>query len=116
MLSMWDINNDGSLDHHRPFSYTAAAPDRMCIDAKGGVWVACPYFTYGDSGGYLYFNSQGEIKDIIPVDDPSKSAYACCLSGIDGRDLYLCESTRFGQTRHLGDGRIRSMRVDVPAA
>ena len=44
------------------------------------------------------------------------STDACCLGGVDERDLYLCESTRFGQTRHLGDGRIRSMRVDVPAA
>ena len=58
----------------------------------------------------------GEIKQVIPLEDPDKSAYACMLGGPDGRDLYMCESTVLGRERFQGDGRVRRVKVDVPMA
>lgn len=114
-LTMWDIQADKRLCHRRPFAYLGAAPDGICTDTEGCVWVACPYFHYGDSGGYVRVANGGEVKQVIAITDLYKSAYARQLGGPDGRDLFLCESTVFGRERQLGDGRIRVTRVDVPA-
>lgn len=115
-LTQWDINSDGTLANRRPFANLAAPPDGISLDAEGCVWAACPYFSYGDSGGWVRVADGGEIKQIIALDHPDKSAYACMLGGADGRDLYLCESAILGRDRHSGDGRIRKIRVDVPMA
>ena len=36
------------------------------------------------------------------------------LGGADGTTLFLCESAVLGQPRRPGDGRIRTVEVDVP--
>ncbi len=116
MLSAWDINSDGTLSNRRPFAYLGVPTDGISLDAQGCVWVACPYFQYGDAGGYVRVADGGEVKQVIAIDNPDKSAYACCLGGEDGKDLYLCESKVLGKERHHGDGRICLARVDVPSA
>jgi sugar lactone lactonase YvrE len=115
-LTAWDINDDGTLSNRRPFANLAAPTDGISLDAEGCVWVACPYFSYGDSGGWVRVADGGEIKQIIALEDADKSAYACMLGGADGRELWLCESTVLGRDRVQGDGRIRRVRVDVPMA
>ncbi len=116
-LTAWDINDDdGTLSNRRPFANLAAPTDGISLDAEGCIWVACPYFSYGDSGGWVRVADGGEIKQVVKLEDPDKSAYACMLGGPDGRDLYLCESAVLGRDRLQGDGRIRKIRVDVPAA
>lgn len=115
-LTKWDINDDGTLSNRRPFADVAAPTDGISLDDEGCIWVACPYFTYGDSGGWVRVAEGGEIKQVIHLEDPEKSAYACMLGGADGNDLYLCESAVLGKTRHQGDGRIRRVSVEVPRA
>ena len=115
-LTAWDINDDGALSNRRPFANLAAPTDGISLDAEDCVWVACPYFSYGDSGGWVRVADGGEIKQIIALEDADKSAYACMLGGADGRELWLCESTVLGRDRVQGDGRIRRVRVDVPMA
>lgn len=115
-LTAWDIEDDGTLSNRRPFANLAAPTDGISLDAEGCVWVACPYFSYGDSGGWVRVADGGEIKQVIALEDADKSAYACMLGGADGRDLWLCESTVLGRDRFQGDGRIRQVRVDVPMA
>jgi len=115
-LTAWDINDDGTLSNRRPFANLAAPTDGISLDAEGCIWVACPYFSYGDSGGWVRVADGGEIKQIIALEDADKSAYACMLGGADGRELWLCESTVLGRDRVQGDGRIRRVRVDVPMA
>jgi sugar lactone lactonase YvrE len=115
-LTAWDINDDGTLSNRHPFANLAAPPDGISLDAEGSIWVACPYFSYGDSGGWVRVADGGEIRQVITLEDADKSAYACMLGGADGRDLYLCESTVLGTDRVQGDGRIRRVKVDVPRA
>jgi sugar lactone lactonase YvrE len=115
-LTAWDIEDDGTLSNRRPFANLAAPTDGISLDAEGCVWVACPYFSYGDSGGWVRVADGGEIKQVIALEDSDKSAYACMLGGADGRDLWLCESTVLGRDRFQGDGRIRKVRVDVTMA
>ena len=115
-LTAWDIEDDGTLSGRRPFANLAAPTDGISLDAEGCVWVACPYFSYGDSGGWVRVADGGEITQVIALEDADKSAYACMLGGEDGRDLWLCESTVLGRERVQGDGRIRRGRVDVPKA
>jgi len=115
-LTAWDIEDDGTLSNRRPFANLAAPTDGISLDAEGCVWVACPYFSYGDSGGWVRVADGGEIKQVIPLEDEDKSAYACMLGGADGNDLWLCESTVLGRDRFQGDGRIRKVRVHVPMA
>jgi sugar lactone lactonase YvrE len=115
-LTAWDIEDDGTLSGRRPFANLAAPTDGISLDAEGCVWVACPYFSYGDSGGWVRVADGGEITQVIALEDADKSAYACMLGGEDGRDLWLCESTVLGRERFQGDGRIRRVRVDVPKA
>jgi sugar lactone lactonase YvrE len=115
-LTAWDINDDGTLSNRRPFANLAAPTDGISLDAEGCIWVACPYFSYGDSGGWVRVADGGEIKQVIALEDADKSAYACMLGGADGRELWLCESTVLGRDRAQGDGRIRRVRADVPMA
>ena len=115
-LTAWDIEDDGTLSNRRPFANLAAPTDGISLDAEGCVWVACPYFSYGDSGGWVRVADGGEVKQVIALEDRDKSAYACMLGGADGRDLWLCESTVLGRERFQGDGRIRKVRVNVPMA
>ncbi|MQG88261.1 MAG: SMP-30/gluconolactonase/LRE family protein [SAR202 cluster bacterium] len=115
-LTAWDIEDDGTLSNRRPFANLAAPTDGISLDTEGCVWVACPYFSYGDSGGWVRVGDGGEVKQVIPLENSDKSAYACMLGGEDGRDLWLCESTVLGRERFQGDGRVRRVRVDVPKA
>ena len=115
-LTAWDIEDDGTLSRRRPFANLAVPTDGISLDSEGCVWVACPYFSYGDSGGWVRVSDGGEVKQVIPLENPDKSAYACMLGGEDGRDLWLCESTVLGRERFQGDGRVRRVRVDVPKA
>ena len=116
VLTQWDINEKGDLVNRRPFAYMGVPTDGICLDAEGCVWVACPYFSYGDSGGYVRVAEGGEVKQVIEIKDSTKSAYACQLGGEDGRTLFLCESKVFGKDRALGDGQIRATKIDVPSA
>ena len=82
------------------------------MDRDGCVWVAVPYYRYGESGGYLCIAEGGELRDRIDV--AGYSAYACTLGGRDGTTLFLCESALMGRPRSPGDGRIGMVEVDVP--
>ena len=65
-----------------------------------------------ESGGYLRIAEGGALRERI--DAPGYSAYACTLGGQDGTTLFLCESAVLGRACNPGDGRIRTVEVDVP--
>ena len=111
-LTAFDIQADGSLANRRVWADLGVPPDGITLDREGCVWVAVPYYRYGESGGYLRLAEGGALRDRIDVS--GYSAYACTLGGAHGTTLFLCESAVLGLPCRSGDGRIRTVEVDVP--
>lgn len=111
-LTAWDIGRGGELSNQRLWADLGVPTDGICLDEEGCAWVAVPYFEYGGPGGYVRIAEGGELRQRIDVD--GYSAYACTLGGPDRRTLFMCESSVLGLPRNRGDGRIRTVEVDVP--
>ncbi|HMJ14028.1 MAG TPA: SMP-30/gluconolactonase/LRE family protein [Polyangiaceae bacterium] len=110
-LIAFDIEADGSLSGKRVWAELNEPTDGIALDAEGCVWVAVPLCP----GRFLRVAQGGEIRQRIDLEE--HGAYACTLGGQDGRTLYLLEA-REGQPKRMlpGNGRVRSVRVDVPHA
>jgi sugar lactone lactonase YvrE len=122
-MSAFDIAPDGSLGGRRDWAalgpppatkdVTEAlgaavfAPDGMCLDADGAVWVA-------DAVGnrVLRLAEGGKILDEIPT---GEGVYACMLGGDDGRTLFMCVAPDFHEDARAAarEARIVSTTVDV---
>jgi sugar lactone lactonase YvrE len=102
-LSAFDVAADGSLGERRTWAEFAplptatdigevlgslsVAPDGICLDAEGAVWVA-------DATGsrLLRVREGGEVTATV---EPGTPVYACGLGGADGRTLYACAAPDF---------------------
>ncbi|TDB94421.1 SMP-30/gluconolactonase/LRE family protein [Actinomadura sp. 7K534] len=86
------------------------APDGVCLDAEGGLWVAD---AIGDR--LVRVLDGGEITDEIK---PGSPVYACGLGGADGRTLYACAAPDFHEAARKAatEARMLAIRVTVPAA
>ena len=87
-MSAFDIDASGKLSNRRIFAVLPDGhmPDGICLDAKGGVWAACP------SGlGVARFERGGLLTHIVPLPEPHR-AFACMLGGADRRTLFICTS------------------------
>ena len=86
------------------------APDGLCGDAEGAVWVA-------DALGarVLRVAEGGEILEDLPI---GTGVFACMLGGEDRRTLYLCTAPSFAEheRRDTREAQLLSCRVDVPGA
>ena len=111
-LTAWDVTADGRLENRRVWADLGVPPDGITMDREGCLWVAIPYYRYGESGGYLRIAEGGELRDRIDV--PGYSSYACTLGGPNGTTLFMCESAVLGIERKPGAGRIRTVEVEVP--
>lgn len=110
-LSAFDIAADGSLSNQRVWADLGGrAPDGICLDAEGMIWVANPLapecFLVAEDP------SAGDVIDVVVTSQP---CFACMLGGDDGRDLFML-------TAHSADprdasaartGRIEQIRVEV---
>ena len=125
-MSAFDIAADGSLGPRRDWASlgpvptttdtmealgsVAFAPDGMCLDADGAVWVA-------DSAGnrVIRLAEGGEILDEIAT---GEGCYACMLGGDDGRTLFLCVAPDFHEDARKAarEARIVATTVDSPHA
>ncbi len=82
-LTAFDVRADGTLTHRRvwaSFEEKGVAPDGICLDAQGAVWMASPV-----SREVLRVREGGEVTHRIPT---GEQATACALDG-DGRTLYV---------------------------
>jgi sugar lactone lactonase YvrE len=120
-LSAFEIAPDGSLSNRwtwaqfdgLPFwdqSPGRVAPDGICLDAEGAVWVASVL-----SAEVLRVREGGEVTDRIKVETVS---FACMLGGPDRRTLFVCtaETSERDAARVKRSGRIETVEVDVPGA
>lgn len=103
-LSMFDIDEDGSLSARRVFGQAPALPDGLCADVEGGIWCASPV-----SGDCFRMLDGGEITDRVRPTLGTRVT-ACALGGSDLRTLYL---TTDGSAP-IGGGAIEAVEVDVP--
>jgi sugar lactone lactonase YvrE len=84
-LTAFDRAPDGSLSNRRVWAAlkdAMVAPDGICADAQGGIWVAnalAPVVIRVEDGG--------AITDTVTT---SQNAYACALGGPEGRHLLIC--------------------------
>ena len=110
-LSAFDIAADGSLENRRVWaSVPGVAPDGICLDAEGAVWVASPI-----SAEVVRVREGGTILERIPVET---QAFACMLGGAAGTTLFVCTARSSNPAECEADraGRIETFEVDVPHA
>ena len=113
-LTAFTIADDGSLHDRRIWADLGfRAPDGICLDAEGHVWVAnplapeCMLVAEGAEGG-----------DIIDVVDTGTPCFACMLGGDDRSTLYML--TAANSTAEAASasrtGRVMAVDVEVPGA
>jgi sugar lactone lactonase YvrE len=113
-LSAYDVGTNGTLSSRRIFAELPPGhyPDGICLDAAGGVWVACVL-----GPGFVRVLEGGAITHFVPMPE-GRFAYACMLGGTDRKTLYMCTSERYDPTylKSCRTSRIESIRVDSPGA
>jgi sugar lactone lactonase YvrE len=108
-LTAFDVAADGSLSGRRVFAeLPGVAPDGICLDAAGEVWVAT-----ARTPEVLRVREGGEVTARAQVASGSLS-YACMLGGDDGRTLFVCTAPSWRPGHQ--QGRIEVVQVDRPHA
>lgn len=100
-----------STDAGEAMAQAQVAPDGICLDAEGAVWVAD-----AGHGRLLRVAEGGEILDERVTD--GVGVFACMLGGDDGRTLFACAAPTFHESEAAADHRaaIVTTTVDVPHA
>ena len=93
------------------FSQVEVAPDGICLDAEGAVWVAD-----SKDGRLIRVAKGGEILEELKTD--GLGVFACMLGGENGRTLFACVAPTFGEAEASANHRaaIWMTNVDVPRA
>ena len=125
-LTAFDIADDGSLSNRRTWAafgdaptttvlgdalgQLAVAPDGICLDAEGAIWVADAL-----RGRVIRVREGGEIVDEIQTDS---GVFACMLGGDDGTTLFLCSAPDFDEHARAAtpEAKVLAVTVDVPHA
>jgi sugar lactone lactonase YvrE len=108
-LTAFDVADDGALSGRRVFAELPdVAPDGICLDAEGQVWVAT-----ARTPEVLRVKEGGEITDRVAIGSGSLS-YACMLGGDDGRTLFVCTAPSWREGPR--EGRIEVATVEVGRA
>lgn len=110
-LSAFDVDDDGTLTNRRVWApLTGIAPDGICLDADGCVWVA------NAMGAECVLVAEGgEVRERVTTTQP---CFACMLGGEDRRTLYMVTAPNSAASQRRGDraGNIEQARVEVPGA
>jgi sugar lactone lactonase YvrE len=126
-LTAFDIADDHGLTNRRTWAQfgqvpdtddleqilaaITVAPDGICADAEGAIWVAD-----ATHARVVRVREGGEILD--EVSTAPQGVYACMLGGDDGRTLFLCAAPSFAEheRRDTREAQLLAVRVDVPHA
>jgi len=108
-LTAFDVAGDGALTGRRVFAeLPGVAPDGICLDAEGQVWVAT-----ARTAEVLRVREGGEVTDRVAIGSGSLS-YACMLGGAEGRTLFVCTAPSWKEGHR--QGRIEVATVEVGRA
>lgn len=120
-LSEYAIDADGDLGERRTFCsfdnlgwepdlhvlmQRPVAPDGICLDAKGSIWIGNPLQPIINC-----VNSNGDVVDTVELSQPGID---CALGGPDGHTLFVGTGSIVEQESGLG--KIETCRVDTPAS
>jgi sugar lactone lactonase YvrE len=101
-LAEYDIEADDGLGFRRRLG-SMKAPDGICLDREGAVWVAS-----FDEDAYIRVDRDG--RELQRIEVPGRRAIACVLGGAERRTLFcLSAATSPEQLRQ----RQSSARIDV---
>ncbi len=110
-LTAFDIGEDGTLSGRRVWApLTWCAPDGICLDADGRIWVA-----NGMAAECQLVAEGGELVDRVVT---SQNCFACMLGGADGRTLYLMTAPTSVEAvvKASKSARIEQVKVSAPGA
>ncbi len=95
-LLAYDVGEDATLSGRRVWADLEHAPDGICADADGAIWVAtvpgrcCTRVREG-----------GEVLDTVAVD---RGCFACMLGGEDGTTLFIAAAQWRGMEAAMSEG------------
>ncbi len=110
-LTAFDRDHDGTLTGRRVWATLSwCAPDGICLDAEGRVWVANAI-----APECLLVAEGGDVVDRVGT---SQTCFACILGGEDGNTLYLMTSPTSTEqvVTTSRSARIEQVRVEVGGA
>ena len=110
-LTAFDIGDDGELTGRRVWaSLPRCAPDGICLDADGNIWVANAI-----ANECWLVAEAGDIVDRVTT---SQNCFACMLGGEDRCTLYVMTAPTSTESvvSAARTARIEQVRVPVPGA
>jgi sugar lactone lactonase YvrE len=99
----FDVAEDGRLFGRRVWAQLEHAPDGICADADGAVWVASV-----PSQHCVRVREGGEVLATVAAD---RGCFACMLGGDDGRTLFIGAAEWRGMEAAMSDGPGTSGRL-----
>jgi sugar lactone lactonase YvrE len=95
-LIAFDVSDDGTLSDRRVWAELEWAPDGICADASGAIWVATV-----PGKQCLRVCEGGGVLDSVAVD---RGCFACMLAGEDGRTLFIAAAEWRGMEVAMREG------------
>ncbi len=108
-LTAFDLSADGTLSNRRVWASLATdppaiAPDGICADAEGAIWVANAL-----AKECVRVGQGGKILERV---ETQMNAFACTLGGADGRSLVIATAKSHGAGNAVA-GTLEIARVSV---
>jgi sugar lactone lactonase YvrE len=94
-LTAFDIDADGGLSGRRVFAGDVA-PDGICMDAEGAIWVSTGFSIARVADG-------GTVLQRVELPE-NRAPFALMLGGPDRRTLFICTAEW-----HLADGHVANL-------
>ena len=95
-LLAFDVGHDGTLSGRRVWAELEHAPDGICVDADGAIWVASV------PGEHCVRVAEGgEVLTRVTAD---RGCFACMLGGEDGRTLFIAAARWRGMEAAMTEG------------
>ena len=95
-LIAFDVGGSGGLSGRRVWAELDDAPDGICADSDGAVWVATV-----PGQRCLRVAEGGTVLDTVELD---RGCFACMLGGEDGRTLFIAAAQWRGMEAAMTDG------------
>jgi sugar lactone lactonase YvrE len=95
-LIAFNVGGDGTLSGRHVWAEVEHAPDGICSDADGAIWVASV-----PGRACVRVREGGELLSSVAVD---RGCFACMLGGEDGRTLFIAAAQWRGMDAAMREG------------